>query len=161
MLRSAGCCCWPEASAAGPLSRAEKSGELETRDLACTAVSCHSATSLAAWLHVYVRALQSIARVLFRRRGAQPQKRGGVFPQGGRDAAASWPQGVAGEAAHLEEAEEGTLPPGGGPVVRRGPARPSQVLHDVPRSGRSAQSGFSSRVSGLGNQRPGWIINSR
>eukprot|EP01045_Picozoa_sp_COSAG04_P049644 COSAG04_NODE_19674_length_417_cov_1.302251_1_plen_101_part_10 len=61
-------------------------------------------------------------------------------------------QGVAGEAAHLEEAKEGTLPPGGGPVVavvRRGPARPSQVLHDVPRSGRSAQSGFSSRVSGL------------
>ena len=63
-------------------------------------------------------------------------------------------QGVAGEAAHLEEAEEGTLPPGGGPVVRRGPAHPSQVLHDVPRPGRSAQSGFSSRVSGLGNQRP-------
>ena len=30
----------------------------------------------------------------------------------------------------------------------------SHVLHDVPRSGRSAQSGFSSRVSGLGNQRP-------
>ena len=28
-----------------------------------------------------------------------------------------------------------------------------QVLHDVPRPGRSAQ-GFSSRVSGLGNQRP-------
>ena len=49
---------------------------------------------------------------------------------------------------------EGTLPPGGGAVVRRGPAHPSQVLHDVPRSGRSAQSGFSSRVSGLGNQRP-------
>ena len=63
-------------------------------------------------------------------------------------------EGVVGEAAHLEEAEEGTLPPGGGPVVRRGPAHPSQVLHDVPRSGRSAQSGFSSRVSGLGNQRP-------
>ena len=63
-------------------------------------------------------------------------------------------QGVAGEAAHLEEAEEGTLPPGGGPDGRRGPAHRSQVLHDVPRSGRSAQSGFSSRVSGLGNQRP-------
>ena len=49
---------------------------------------------------------------------------------------------VAGAAALVEEAEEGTLPPGGGPVVRRGPAQPSQVLHDVPRSGRGAQSGF-------------------
>ena len=48
---------------------------------------CRSTTS-PMWLHVYVRALQSIARVLFRRRGAQPQKSGGVFPQGGRDAAA-------------------------------------------------------------------------
>ena len=64
------------------------------------------------------------------------------------------PQGVAGEAAHLEEAEEGTLPPGGGPDGRRGLAHRSQVLRDVPRSARSAQSGFSSRVSGLGNQRP-------
>ena len=63
-------------------------------------------------------------------------------------------QGVAGEAAHLEEAEEGTLPPGGGPDGRRGLAHRSQVLRDVPRPGRSAQSGFSSRVSGLGNQRP-------
>ena len=53
-----------------------------------------------------------------------------------------------------EEAEEGTLPPGGGPDGRRGLAHRSQVLRDVPRSGRSAQSGFSSRVSGLGNQRP-------
>ena len=31
---------------------------------------------------------------------------------------------------------------------------PSQVLHGVPRPGRSAESGFNPRVSGLGNPRP-------
>ena len=31
---------------------------------------------------------------------------------------------------------------------------PSQVLHGVPRPGRSAEPGFNPRVSGLGNPRP-------
>ena len=38
-------------------------------------------------------------------------------------------QGVAGEAAHLEEAEEGTLPLGGGPDGRRG------LAHRTPEPG--------------------------
>ena len=52
------------------------------------------------------------------------------------------------------------VPPGGGPTAEGAwlTGHRSQVLHDVPRSGRSAQSGFSSRVSGLGNQRPEYLL---